>query len=116
MILLKTPRPGIIELDLSGVVSADDFIQIRGQVEGILEASGKTKFLFDLTDVTLFTLCAAWQDTLMEVRNFTNIGTTAVVANQKLYADVVRFVGTVSPEKVENFRGNAEALSWLSQN
>lgn len=103
----------VIELDMDGEVTAQDYKEIRPQLEAIFARKGKMKFLFDLTRVSRFTVGAVWEDIKMDLKNFKNIGTTTVVANRKLFKVLSKAVDSVYPEKIEHFENNQMALAWV---
>lgn len=109
-------KDDVIEMDMTGEITAQDYKNIRPQMEAILAREGKSKFLFDMTGVSHFTAGAIWEDIKADLANIKYIGTTAIVANKKIYEYLTKFVNAVYPEKIKHFEDRLAAEEWVAQN
>ncbi|MES2526376.1 MAG: STAS/SEC14 domain-containing protein [Bdellovibrionota bacterium] len=113
MIQFKQVAPEIVELDFSGEITGEDYKSVKPDIEKVMAAKGKVKFLMDLTQAKGFNLGAVYQDIKFDIEHFKNIGATAVIASKKTYEYMVKSINMIYPEKVYHFEEAGAGLSWL---
>lgn len=117
MIQVKLQDPKTVELDMSGEVTAQDYVKVRPQLEKIFREKGKMKFLIDLSAVEKFTAGSVFQDIKFDLEHLKFIGTTAVVSSRKIYELITKVSDKFYPEKIVHFDHHRAAQDWiLAQN
>lgn len=113
MVSLNMRGKDIVEVDMAGEVTAEDYKQLKPKLEAIFSGREKKKFLFDLREVQGFTAGAMWEDVKMDIKHIKDIGTTAIVSNKLTYELLVKSFDKFYPAKLKHFETNDAALSWL---
>ncbi len=103
----------IIELDMQGDISADDYKKIEPQLVQLFSERGKMKFLIQLDRLKSFGPGAVYEDIKFDLQNLKNIGPTAIVGDKKSQALLTKFIDKIFPERVKFFEATGEAIQWL---
>lgn len=103
-----------IQLDMVGEITAQDYKSIRPKLEKIFAERGKMKFLIHLDKAKDFSVGALYEDVKFDLQHLKEIGTTAIVAQKKLWQKITKVIDKVYPEKVEYFEDDSAARNWLS--
>lgn len=116
MINFKLRDEKTIELDIQGEVTAQDYKELRPQLEKIFRKNGRMKFLILLEDLKTFTMGAAYEDIKLDLMNLKDVGTTAIVGNKKTQETLTKVIDKIFPARVKFFETNrqADAEKWLS--
>lgn len=116
MISCSLKDENTVELDMQGEVTAEDYKQIAPQLKKYFTERGKMKFLIVLDRVKSFTLGAVFQDIKIDIQNFKNMGTTAVVGDRKSQEIITKVADKLYPEKIRYFDDSnmKGANEWLS--
>lgn len=112
MINVHFKTNNIVELELSGEVSAQDYDKITPKIEKRFSDKGPQKFIF-LMKRPKFTLGAILADIKFDLLHFKNIGKTAVVGKSSLVKGMTKFVNLLYPVRVKHFQKREAGLSWL---
>lgn len=112
MINVHFKTNNIVELELSGEVSASDYAKITPKLEKRFSDKGAQKFIF-LMKNPKFTLGAILADIKFDLLHFRNIGKTAVVGRSGIVKGLTKLVNLTYPVKVKHFNKRAAGLAWL---
>ena len=113
MITCKLNDENTVELDMEGEVTATDYESIMPQIKQYFEKHGRMKFLIILNEIQSFSLGAVLKDISFDFKNLKNIGTTAIVGDQKSQNILASMINTFFPAEVKFFKNSGEAINWL---
>lgn len=114
MINVKVVDEKIVELDLEGEITGEDYKAVKPQLEKLFNERGRMKFLMNLKKARGFNLGAIYQDIKFDLQHLKYIGDTAVVAQKKTYELMTDAINMIYPTaKITHFEENEGALAWL---
>lgn len=110
---------GILEIELSGTLTADDYRDtLIPAMDEAAASLGRLRLLLRFGgDFSGFTARAAWADAKLGMRHWSGFERIAVVTDTDWIENMVQVMGFVMPGAVETFDGDEldEARRWLTE-
>lgn len=113
----KLAKENIVSVEVSGVVTADDYEAILPQLEEWLKEEENLGFFILLKDVTGISPGAVWEDLKFDVKYGGKYGRTAMVGDKQWHEWMTKFSKVFFPMEIRYFDvGQAdEAWKWLKE-
>ncbi|MGD9867025.1 MAG: STAS/SEC14 domain-containing protein [Hyphomicrobiales bacterium] len=109
-------RLGIIEITVSGRVTAKEFEAVAGRIEAAIARHGKVRVLERIEDFKGMEARAFWEDLVFSLRHLNDFSRCAVVSDKQWSTIWSELVGPLMRCEVEHFSlGEMEAArAWLA--
>jgi SpoIIAA-like len=106
----------VMQVQVSGKLSAEDYKQFVPEFERRLQKDGKIRVLFDMTDFHGWDAGALWEDIKFDLKHFGDIERVAMVGDKKWEKGMSLFCRPFTKAKVRYFdHGQAkEAHTWVA--
>ena len=113
--LHETNEGRIIEVHISGKVTAADYEHFVPTVERLVKQHGKIRLLVEMHDFHGWTAGALWQDIKFDARHFNDIERIAMVGESKWQQGMSVFCKPFTAAKIRYYDHGAidEARAWL---
>ena len=107
---------GVIGVEASGEVTADDYRDVLEPMIQSAHAAGKIRFLYIYGEDVGITAGGAWHDTKMGMGHFTSFERIAVVTDKDWIENSIKAFGWIMPGEVKVFDDDEkdEAITWLA--
>ena len=114
--LQGTPDTKVIEADLTGKLTKEDYERFGPEVEKLIRERGKLRILVKMHDFDGWTLGGFWQDLKFDMKHFRDIERIAFIGDEKWEKGMSSFckpftsaeIGFFTPARIE------EARLWLN--
>ena len=105
----------ILEVQVQGKLTKEDYETFVPEIERLLEAHGKVRILFSMHDFHGWSAGALWEDTKFGVHHFRDIERLAVVGETKWEKGMALFCKPFTTAEVRYFDRSqlVEARDWL---
>jgi hypothetical protein len=115
--LTKTSGGKVLETQISGKLSHDDYQRLVPEFERVLNEHGKARVLFDMVDFHGWEAGALWDDIKFDVKHFSDIERVAMVGDKHWEKGMSVFCKPFTTAKVRYFdrAHTAEARTWLQE-
>ncbi|HZZ78428.1 MAG TPA: STAS/SEC14 domain-containing protein [Gemmataceae bacterium] len=115
--LLEHQDGRILELRVSGKLTARDYDVFTPIVERRIRQFGKIRLLFDMHDFTGWTASALWEDVKFDFGHFRDIERIAMVGENKWQEGMTVFCKPFTSADIRYFdrRDASQALPWLEE-
>ncbi|MFA5190963.1 MAG: STAS/SEC14 domain-containing protein [Verrucomicrobiia bacterium] len=114
---IKTEDGGkIVNVDLSGRLTREDYLQFLPIVEQLVSQRGKLRMLVEMRGFHGWTVGGLWEDLKFDVKHFKDIERIAFVGETKWQEGMASFCKPFTTATIQYFDQNqiGEARSWLS--
>lgn len=107
----------IIEVNLSGKLTKEDYEHFLPEVEGLIKKHGKVRMLVKMHDFHGWTLGGLWQDIKFDWQHFSDVERLALVGDSKWEAGMAMFCKPFTTAKIRYFDESkaAEAHDWINE-
>lgn len=107
----------ILDMTLSGKLTADDYHSFIPLVEAAINQHGKVRMLVRLHDFHGWTAGALWEDVKFDVRHFADIERLALVGESRWENGMAVFCKPFTTAKVRYFdqSKSADATNWIHE-
>ena len=107
---------GVIGVEASGEVTADDYRNVLEPMIQSAHAAGKIRFLYVYGEDVGMTPGATWQDAKLGLGHFTSFERMAVVTDKDWVENSIKAFGWIMPGEVKVFDDDDrdEAIAWLA--
>jgi len=118
MRVLEDMPEGVVGLEASGQVTADDYREVMTPVLTAALERGGTRVLYVLAEHTTFTPGAAFADAKLGLGHFKGWEKIAVVSDADWLENSIKAFGWMMPGEVRVFDDDEvdEAMDWLARN
>lgn len=116
-VTLKETNDGmVLEVQLTGKLSREDYDQFVSVIERLVKAHGKIRMLLEMHDFHGWTAGALWQDLKFDARHFKDIERLAMVGESKWQHGMAVFCKPFTTAKIRYFdRADLDqARAWLA--
>jgi hypothetical protein len=114
---LKEAHEGrVLEVELTGKLTADDYQQFVPVVERLIRQHGKIRMLVNMHDFHGWSSGALWQDIKFDLKHFSDIERVAMIGENKWQHGMAVFCKPFTAAEVRYFDRSAidEAQAWLA--
>ncbi len=115
---LKETHDGkVIEVRVSGTLTADDYHHFVPETERLIEKHGKIRVLFDMHAFRGWKLAALWEDIKFDIKHFKDIERLAMIGDRAWEKWMAAFCGPFTSAEIRYFdHGDAEqAQHWIEE-
>lgn len=107
----------ILEVALSGKLTAGDYDVFVPQIERLIEKHGQLRLLVGLFKFRGWTAGALWEDIKFDVRHFRDVERLAIVGEKKWHKGMARFCRPFTAAKIKYFDQPqiSAAREWLTE-
>jgi hypothetical protein len=114
--LRETGEGKVLEIQLTGKLSNEDYAQFVPAVERLVKQHGKIRMLVEMHDFHGWTAGALWQDIKFDAKHFKDIERLAMVGEKKWQHGMAVFCKPFTAAKVRYFDRAFldEARTWLT--
>lgn len=115
--LNEKDRGEVLEVHVTGKLSASDYRQLVPVFERLVEKNGKIKVLFDMRDFHGWEAGALWEDIKFDLKHFADIDRLAMVGEKRWQKGMSQFCRPFTTAKIRYFDHAAveEARAWVEQ-
>jgi hypothetical protein len=105
----------IVETELSGRLSREDFQRFGPEIERLIDRHGKIRVLVQMHDFHGWDMAALWEDIKLDARHFNDIERIALVGEQKWQESLSTICRPFTTARVRYFDLDRveEARTWL---
>ncbi len=116
--LQETNGGKVLEIHMTGKLSAEDYGHFVPSVERLVEQHGKIRLLVEMHDFHGWTAGALWQDIKFDARHFGHIERIAMAGEKRWQHGMSIFCKPFTAAKIRYFDRSAidEARAWLNSN
>jgi hypothetical protein len=113
--IIESADGKVLEVQVSGKLTKDDYAEFVPHVERLIEQHGKIRVLFCLTDFHGWTAGALWEDIKFDWKHFRDIERLAIVGESKWQEGMAAFCKPFTTAEVRYFEHAqlAEARKWI---
>ena len=106
----------VMEVQVSGKLSAEDYKQFVPEFERRLQKHGRVRVLFDMTDFHGWDAGALWEDIKFDLKHFGDIERVAMIGDKKWEKGMSVFCRPFTKAKVRYFdhAQEKEAHTWVA--
>jgi len=108
---------GVIGLEASGTITADDYRQVvEPLIAGAKQSGSKLRLVYVYGEVDI-TAGAAWEDAKTGISNWTAFDRIAIVTDEDWIAHSIKALGWIIPGEVKVFDDDDrdEAIAWAGE-
>lgn len=107
----------VLSLALSGKLEKEDYEHLVPELEMLVDEHGKINLMVELMDFGGWSAGAAWEDTKLGIRHFSDIGKLAFVGDSRWEQGLALFSKPFTAARVKYFdvKETDEAIKWLRQ-
>ena len=118
LILRETPEQNIIEVELSGKISKEDYERLAPELERLIQRYGKIRVLVIMRDFHGWRMGALWQDIKVDLQHFKHFERIAFVGEKKWQEWMSNICLPFITGEIRYFRRDRlnEAREWLQRN
>jgi hypothetical protein len=111
----ETNGGGVLEVQVTGKLTHDDYNRFVPKFEQMLEHHGKIRVLFEMTDFHGWEGAALWDDLKFDLKHFSDIERLAMVGDRKWEKGMSIFCRPFTTAHIRYFdrAAIAEARDWL---
>ena len=104
----------VLEIQLSGKLSREDYARLAPVVERLVEKHGKIRILVEMRDFHGWTAGALWQDIKFDAKHFNHLERLALVGDAQWQHWMATFCKPFTTAQIRYFDQNAitEARRW----
>jgi len=116
-VALKEGPGNILEVQLSGKLTHDDYREFVPATERLIEEHGKVRILMVMHDFHGWEMAALWDDLKFDVRHFRDIERLAMVGETKWEKGMAAFCKPFTTAKIQYFdhAKTDEARAWIAE-
>lgn len=106
---------GVIGVEASGTITADDYREVVQPLVSEAKTSGKMRLLYVYGEVDI-TAGGAWQDAKTGISNWTSFDKIAIVTDEDWIEHSIKAFGWIMPGEVKVFDDDDrdDAVRWLA--
>jgi len=118
LILRETPEQNIIEVELSGKISKEDYERLAPELERLIQRYGKIRVLVIMRDFHGWRMGALWQDIKFDLQHFKHFEKIAFAGEKKWQEWMSNICLPFTTGEIRYFRRDRlnEAREWLQSN
>ena len=118
LILRETPEQNMIEVELSGKISKEDYERLAPELERLIQRYGKIRVLVIMRDFHGWRMGALWQDIKFDLQHFKHFEKIAFVGEKKWQEWMSNICLPFTAGEIRYFRRDRlnEARQWLQSN
>jgi hypothetical protein len=115
-ITLNASNGTVLEVQVTGKLTHQDYQQFAPRFEEMLKAHGKLRVLFEMVDFHGWEVAALWDDIKFDVKHYSDIERLAMVGDKKWEKGMSVFCRPFTTAKIRYFDSAAlaEARAWLT--
>lgn len=105
----------VLEIQVSGKLTHEDYRQFVPEFERLLKEKGKIRVLFEMVDFHGWKFAALWDDVKFDAKHFSDIERLAMVGDRAWERGMSLFCKPFTSAKIRFFDQNAiaDARAWI---
>jgi len=118
LVLRETPDQNIIEVELSGKITKEDYERFAPELERLIRQYGKIRVMVIMRDFHGWRMGALWQDIKFDLQHFKQFEKIAFVGEKKWQEWMSNICLPFTTGEIRYFRRDRlnEARAWLQSN
>jgi len=114
--LNETEGGSVLEIQVSGKLTHEDYKQFVPEFERLIQEHGKIRILFEMTDFHGWEPAALWDDLKFDAKHFSHIERVAMVGDKAWEKGMSAFCRPFTTARIRYFdhAALAEAQAWLA--
>jgi hypothetical protein len=114
--LNETDGGKILEIQVSGKLTHEDYMQFVPEFERLIKEHGKIRVLFEMADFHGWEYAALWDDIKLDMKHFAHIERLAMVGDKAWEKGMSVFCRPFTTAKIRYFDRAAkeEARAWIT--
>lgn len=107
----------LLEVDVSGKLTHEDYWLFMPKVDQMVEAYGRIRLLFHMLDFHGWEASALWDDAIFVTRHFADLSRIAMVGNKAWEKEMSSFCRPFTRAQIRFFDGTEidEARDWMAE-
>jgi hypothetical protein len=107
----------LLDVQVSGKLTRQDYERFVPRVETLIEEHGKLRILFEMQDFHGWELSALWEDVKFDLEHFRDIERLAMVGETRWQKGMAAFCKPFTTAKIRYFEPIAKpaAVAWLEE-